>query len=107
MTATQAEATALGARAYGSEHVLLGLLAADDDLHGVLLARCGNAAVLATVDRFTPAIRRLERQRFSTEGGHSSVALHDRLIDACAAHDVDAAVATTTEIWTAPSRQRS
>jgi DNA-binding GntR family transcriptional regulator len=76
-------------------------MAADDELHGVLLARCGNAAVLATVDRFTPAIRRLERQRFSTEGGRSSVELHDRLIDACAARDVEAAVATTTEIWTA------
>lgn len=32
MTATKDAATALGARAYGSEHVLLGLLASDDDL---------------------------------------------------------------------------
>ncbi|MBO1751464.1 hypothetical protein J4G33_06565 [Actinotalea sp. BY-33] len=32
MTATSDEATALGARAYGSEHVLLGLLAAGDGL---------------------------------------------------------------------------
>lgn len=32
MKATRDEATALGARAYGSEHVLLGLLASDDDL---------------------------------------------------------------------------
>lgn len=32
MKATQFEATSLGARAYGSEHVLLGLLASDDDL---------------------------------------------------------------------------
>ena len=76
-------------------------MAADDDLHGVLLARCGNAAVLATVARFTPAIRRLERRRFATDSGRSSVELHDRLIAACAAHDADAAVATTTEIWTA------
>ncbi len=76
-------------------------LAADDDLHGVLLARCGNTALTATVERFTPAIRRLERQRFGTDGGHPSVELHDRLIAACAHHDVDAAVATTTEIWTA------
>jgi DNA-binding GntR family transcriptional regulator len=75
-------------------------LAADDDLHGVLLARCGNAAVSATVDRFTPAIRRLERQRFGATG-HPSVNLHDRLIAACAAGDVDTAVAATTEIWTA------
>jgi DNA-binding GntR family transcriptional regulator len=75
-------------------------LAADDDLHAVLVDRCGNAAVAATAARFTPAIRRLERQRFDA-AGHPSVELHDRLIDACAAHDVNAAVATTTEIWTA------
>ncbi|WP_371821154.1 GntR family transcriptional regulator [Blastococcus sp. PRF04-17] len=75
-------------------------LAADDRLHGVLLARCGNAAVLATVERYTATIRRLERQRFGAPG-HPSVELHDRLIAACAAHDVDGAVVTTTEIWTA------
>jgi len=75
--------------------------AADDDLHDVLLARCGNGAVRATIDRFTPAIRRLERQRFAAAHGQESVALHDRLIAACAAPDVDAAVTTTTEIWTA------
>jgi DNA-binding GntR family transcriptional regulator len=75
-------------------------LAADDDLHGVLLARCGNGALTATVERFTPVVRRLERQRFGAPG-HPSVELHDRLIAACAAHDADAAVATTTEIWTA------
>ena len=32
MTATKDEATALGARDFGSEHVLLGLLASDDEL---------------------------------------------------------------------------
>lgn len=76
-------------------------LAADDALHDVLVARCGNAAVTATIDRFTPAVRRLERQRFGTSGGHDSVGLHDRLIAACAAADADAAVAVTTRIWTA------
>jgi len=76
-------------------------LAADDDLHDVLLARCGNGAVRATIDRFTPTIRRLERQRFAAAHGRESVVLHDRLIAACAAPDADAAVATTTEIWTA------
>jgi len=76
-------------------------LAADDELHGVLLARCGNGAVSATVERFTPTIRRLERQRFAAAHGQESVALHDELIAACAATDVDAAVTTTTEIWTA------
>jgi DNA-binding GntR family transcriptional regulator len=76
-------------------------IAADDDLHGVLLRRAGNAALAATVERFTPAIRRLERLRFTAAGAHPSVVLHERLIAACAHSDVDAAVATTTEIWTA------
>jgi DNA-binding GntR family transcriptional regulator len=75
-------------------------LAADDRLHGVLLDRCGNTAVVATAERYTPLVRRLERQRFGAPG-HPSVDLHDRLITACAAGDVDAAVVTTTEIWTA------
>jgi DNA-binding GntR family transcriptional regulator len=76
-------------------------LAADDDLHAVPVARCGNGAVAATIERFTPAIRRLERQRFDTAGGRLSVDLHDRLIDALECGDTDAAVATTTTIWTA------
>jgi DNA-binding GntR family transcriptional regulator len=76
-------------------------LAADDALHGILVARCGNAAVAATIDRFTPAIRRLERRRFGTAGAHDAAALHDRLIAACAAADADVAVALTTHIWTA------
>jgi len=75
-------------------------LDADDRLHAVLLERCGNAAVTATADRFSPLVRRLERQRFQAPG-HPSVDLHDRLIAACTARDVEAAVATTTEIWTA------
>ncbi|MGR7024685.1 GntR family transcriptional regulator [Geodermatophilus sp. URMC 62] len=76
-------------------------LAADDDLHAVLLDRAGNTALTATVERLTPAIRRLERARFAAAHGRGSVALHDRLADACATSDVDAAVATTREIWTA------
>ncbi|MGY1591975.1 GntR family transcriptional regulator [Geodermatophilus sp. SYSU D00708] len=76
-------------------------LAADDELHAVPVERCGNAAVAATIERFTPAVRRLERARFAAAHGRESVVLHDRLITACAESDVDAAVATTTEIWTA------
>jgi DNA-binding GntR family transcriptional regulator len=76
-------------------------LAADDELHDVLVTRCGNTAVRATIDRFTPAVRRLERQRFAAAHGRESVDLHDTLIAACADGDVAAAVAATTEIWTA------
>ena len=84
-----------------SAHDVDAALAADDALHAVLLIRGGNTAAGATVARFTPLIRRLERQRFAAEDGHRSVQAHDRLIAACAARDVEAAVAVTTEIWTA------
>ena len=77
-------------------------LAADDALHAVLLDRCGNGAVRATVDRFTPGIRRLERQRFAAPHGQDSITLHALLIDACAVPgETDVAVALTTAIWTA------
>jgi len=78
-----------------------GALAADDALHNVLLLRCGNPAVAATAERFTPVVLRLERQRFASPHGLDSVVLHDRLIDACEAGDVAGAVEVTTHIWTA------
>jgi DNA-binding GntR family transcriptional regulator len=76
-------------------------LAADDALHDVLLHRCGNTAVTATARRFTPLVRRLERQRFASPHGRDSVVLHGRLIEACEAGRTDDAVAVTTDIWTA------
>lgn len=76
-----------------------GALRADDDLHGVLVASGGNSAVAATIARYTPLIRRLERQRFGEGVACGSAELHERLIGACADGDTEAAVAVTTEIW--------
>ncbi len=72
---------------------------ADDELHDVLVAACGNRAVAATIDRYTPLIRRLERLRFSVPAARESVARHERLIEACRGADVEAAVRVTAEIW--------
>ncbi|MFJ5732190.1 GntR family transcriptional regulator [Streptomyces paradoxus] len=74
-------------------------LGADDELHDVLVRVSGNRAAAATVARYTPLIRRLERQRFAEGGSCRSAGLHERLIDACAAGDVDGAVLVTAEIW--------
>ncbi|MDH6625393.1 DNA-binding GntR family transcriptional regulator [Streptomyces sp. LBL] len=74
-------------------------LQADDDLHDVLVRVCGNRAAAATVARYIPLIRRLERRRFGEGGTCRSVELHDQLIRACAAGDVDGAVRVTAEIW--------
>lgn len=74
-------------------------LKADDELHGVLVDVCGNRAAAATIERYTPLIRRLEWQQFSHATAKRSAQLHDRLIDACAAQDVDAATSITSQIW--------
>ncbi|MFD4876769.1 GntR family transcriptional regulator [Streptomyces sp. NPDC058420] len=74
-------------------------LRADDELHDVLVHVSGNRAAAATVARYTPLIRRLERRRFGEGGNCRSAGLHERLIEACAEGDVDDAVRVTAEIW--------
>ncbi|MFD0309157.1 GntR family transcriptional regulator [Streptomyces sp. NPDC127119] len=74
-------------------------LRADDELHDVLVRVSGNRAAAATVARYTPLIRRLERRRFGEGGNCRSAGLHERLIEACAEGDVDGAVRVTSEIW--------
>jgi DNA-binding GntR family transcriptional regulator len=74
-------------------------LHADDQVHDVLVRAAGNRAAAATIGRYTPLIRRLERRRFGEGGNCRSAGLHHRLIAACAAGDVDEAVRVTAEIW--------
>ncbi|MFJ6567268.1 GntR family transcriptional regulator [Streptomyces sp. NPDC091292] len=76
-------------------------LGEDDALHDVLVRVAGNGAAAATIARYTPLIRRLERRRFGDALSCRSADLHERLIDACGARDVEGAVAVTTEIWRA------
>ncbi|MGQ4385691.1 GntR family transcriptional regulator [Streptomyces sp. SAS_270] len=76
-------------------------LRADDELHDVLVHVAGNRAAAATIARYTPLIRRLERRRFGEGGSCRSAGLHDRLIDACGDGDTDEAVRVTAEIWRA------
>ncbi len=71
----------------------------DDELHGVLVGVSGNRAVAATIERYTPLIRRLERRQFSSARARRSVQRHDELIAACAAGDVDRAIQVTAQIW--------
>jgi DNA-binding GntR family transcriptional regulator len=71
----------------------------DDELHGVLVGVCGNRAVAATIERYTPLIRRLERRQFSSAGARRSVERHDELIAACAGGEVEQAIGVTAQIW--------
>jgi DNA-binding GntR family transcriptional regulator len=71
----------------------------DDELHGILVDVGGNRAVAATIERYTPLIRRLERRQFSDARAQRSVQRHDELIDACAAGDAERATEVTARIW--------
>jgi DNA-binding GntR family transcriptional regulator len=74
-------------------------LEADDAVHAVCIDVAGNRAAAATIERYTPLIRRLERLRFASTPGRRSVRLHNQLIRACAQGDVPGAAAVTTRIW--------
>ncbi|OEU85116.1 GntR family transcriptional regulator [Streptomyces abyssalis] len=72
---------------------------ADDDFHGVAVTACANPAVRSVLEQFTPVLRRLERVRFSSLSGRSSVAQHNRIIELCEAGDVDGAAAAARANW--------
>lgn len=74
---------------------------ADDEFHDVLVGECGNRAVAATIERYTPLIRRLERRQFSRGTARRSIERHNQLIDACAAGDAERATLITARIWQA------
>jgi DNA-binding GntR family transcriptional regulator len=74
-------------------------LAADDALHAVPVTSAANGALRSVLEQFTPTVRRLERLRFSSLSGRGSVALHERLIERCAAGDVEGAAAVSFETW--------
>ncbi|CRK57187.1 Transcriptional regulator, GntR family [Alloactinosynnema sp. L-07] len=75
-------------------------IAADDRLHAVPVNACGNQALAATLDRYTPLLRRLEYARFSSLPAHHSVRRHEDLIVALEAHETEAALRITRVIWT-------
>lgn len=74
-------------------------LAADDDFHAVPVRAAANAAIEAVLEQFTPTLRRLERLRFSSLPGRTSVQLHARLVDLCEAGDAERAAAVSHETW--------
>lgn len=97
-------------RAFGAalqEQDIDAALAADDQLHGVVVTLADNQALVDTLEQHSPLLRRAERARFSepeaqSEAGLLNVSfnLHERLIAALQAGDAEAAAATALETWT-------
>ena len=73
-------------------------LDADEELHRIPVAALGNHALEAVLDQFDPLVRRAERLRFSRDG-HSSVELHEQLIELLAAGDAQRAASVAFDIW--------
>ncbi|MBB5959925.1 DNA-binding GntR family transcriptional regulator [Saccharothrix tamanrassetensis] len=74
-------------------------LAADDEFHDVAVRGSGNFAVVATIERYTPLVRRLERLRLATPPGRHSVAMHEEIIAACAVADAELAARLVERNW--------
>jgi DNA-binding GntR family transcriptional regulator len=74
-------------------------LTADDDFHRVAVEVSGNRALAAVLDQLGPVVRRLERRRFASHAGEQSVALHERLVEACAGRDAQAAADVAFRTW--------
>ena len=75
------------------------VMAADDDFHAIPVEVSGNQAIATVLEQFTPVVRRLERLRFASLAGQQSVALHARLVDLCAAGDIDQAAEVSHQTW--------
>ncbi|MGI4893761.1 MAG: FCD domain-containing protein, partial [Janthinobacterium lividum] len=74
-------------------------LAADDEFHAVALHAGGNPLIAAHFEQVSPLLRRVERQRFGSQAGNSSVQQHQAILGACAAGDVEAATRAVRENW--------
>jgi len=85
------------AEAVGSGDVAAAL-EADEALHRVPIAALDNRALESVIDHFDPLVRRAERLRF-TGDGHTSIELHEQLIEALAAGDVERAAAMVFDLW--------
>ncbi len=74
-------------------------LAADDEFHAVTVRRCDNFAITATIDRFTPLIRRAEHSRFSSPHARHSVTQHQQIIEACEQGEHTLAATLVDDNW--------
>lgn len=76
-----------------------GAMAADDEFHAVAVDLCANAAIRAVLDQYTPLLRRMERVRFSSLTGRSSVAQHAKIAELAERGDAEAAAREARLNW--------
>jgi DNA-binding GntR family transcriptional regulator len=72
---------------------------ADDAFHYVFLGTADNAELERTLERLMPRVRRLERARFASLSGRTSVKQHDRIVDCAARGSVRETVDAVRSNW--------
>ncbi|WP_434616041.1 GntR family transcriptional regulator [Arthrobacter sp. A5] len=92
------EANSLFAAALQDQNVD-GALLADDDFHGVLVARCGNTVVPEVLEQSTPVLRRVERVHFASFAARTSVSQHAEIIRCARDGDAEGAARASRENW--------
>ncbi|GAB6899042.1 GntR family transcriptional regulator [Kineosporia succinea] len=93
-----AAANAQFAHALGSGDVDAAI-AADDAFHHVFVDLAANRRLAGILDDVTPLLRRMERVRFASLSGRSSVAQHSSIIELTQAGDADGAAALVRANW--------
>lgn len=76
-----------------------GAIRADDEFHGVAVDLCANTAIRAVLDQYTPQLRRMERVRFASLRGRSSVAQHEKIADLAEQGEAEAAAREARLNW--------
>jgi DNA-binding GntR family transcriptional regulator len=74
-------------------------IASDDAFHAVFVDLCANRILTGVLTDVTPLLRRMERVRFASLGGRSSVAQHRRIIELARAGDVEGGAQETRRNW--------
>jgi DNA-binding GntR family transcriptional regulator len=74
-------------------------IASDDEFHGVAVDVCANGAVRSVLDQYTPLLRRMERIRFSSLTGRSSVSQHAKIVDLAERGDAEGAAREARLNW--------
>ncbi|WP_214111162.1 GntR family transcriptional regulator [Acrocarpospora catenulata] len=74
-------------------------IAADDRFHAVAVDAYANDVVSSVIDKYTPLLRRMERIRFGSLTGRSSVAQHLRIAYLAERHDAEGASKEARMNW--------
>jgi len=74
-------------------------LDADHAFHSVFVVASGNLLVADVLEQTTPLLHRVERMRFASFAGRSSVAQHDAIVESARAGDAAGAAGLVRENW--------